>query len=346
MRDLLALADTLREATRRHGARLIVNDRADVALAAGRRRRPAHARLAAGVGAARDHAARLPDRAPPCTRRRRRARPRRRAPTSSSSARSTTPRPSGATARRRAWPRSRRSPARWTARSSRWAGITPERVPEVLAAGAAGVAVIGAIYAAGAARGRHEGVPRRARAARDGRALGRGDRRRHHRLRHRRGPGQARLPRHALRARAARAPRPRARRRACSLRSGQCPNPGPFTDSPSRAGGSTRRVAAELRELTGVDVEHMTAGTLYPLHSGREIAEARASTDLAAGQRSSASRWWRASDLRALEPALAKDVSAAPLRPRRSLGEQPAAGHRLRGRRGGPRASPCAPAPR
>ena len=34
-RDLLALADTLRESTRRHGARLIVNDRADVALAAG-----------------------------------------------------------------------------------------------------------------------------------------------------------------------------------------------------------------------------------------------------------------------------------------------------------------------
>lgn len=33
-RELLALADTLREATQRHGARLIVNDRADVALAA------------------------------------------------------------------------------------------------------------------------------------------------------------------------------------------------------------------------------------------------------------------------------------------------------------------------
>ncbi|HEY7433493.1 MAG TPA: thiamine phosphate synthase [Methylomirabilota bacterium] len=33
-RELLALADTLREATRHHGARLIVNDRADVALAA------------------------------------------------------------------------------------------------------------------------------------------------------------------------------------------------------------------------------------------------------------------------------------------------------------------------
>jgi len=35
VRELLALADELRESTRRHGARLIVNDRADVALAAG-----------------------------------------------------------------------------------------------------------------------------------------------------------------------------------------------------------------------------------------------------------------------------------------------------------------------
>jgi thiamine-phosphate pyrophosphorylase len=35
VRDLLALASSLRESTRRRGARLIVNDRADVALAAG-----------------------------------------------------------------------------------------------------------------------------------------------------------------------------------------------------------------------------------------------------------------------------------------------------------------------
>jgi thiamine-phosphate pyrophosphorylase len=34
VRDLLALAVSLREATRRHGARLVINDRADVALAA------------------------------------------------------------------------------------------------------------------------------------------------------------------------------------------------------------------------------------------------------------------------------------------------------------------------
>jgi thiamine-phosphate pyrophosphorylase len=35
VRDLLDLARSLREATRRHGARLVINDRADVALAAG-----------------------------------------------------------------------------------------------------------------------------------------------------------------------------------------------------------------------------------------------------------------------------------------------------------------------
>ena len=35
VRDLLALAAPLRETTRRHGARLLINDRADVALAAG-----------------------------------------------------------------------------------------------------------------------------------------------------------------------------------------------------------------------------------------------------------------------------------------------------------------------
>jgi thiamine-phosphate pyrophosphorylase len=35
VRDLLGLAQTLRDSTRRHGARLLVNDRADVALAVG-----------------------------------------------------------------------------------------------------------------------------------------------------------------------------------------------------------------------------------------------------------------------------------------------------------------------
>ena len=148
-RDLLALADTLREATRRHGARLIVNDRADVAMAA----------LADGVQ--RTHVS-LPV----------------------SALRQITP-PGflvGASVHSEAEARQADvegadfivfGPIYDTASKRRYGplqglanletvarsvdrpvlavgGLTPERVPEVLAAGAAGVAVIGAIY--GAAR--------------------------------------------------------------------------------------------------------------------------------------------------------------------------------------------------
>ncbi|MFI5326792.1 MAG: thiamine phosphate synthase [Candidatus Rokuibacteriota bacterium] len=146
-RDLLALADTLREATRRHGARLIVNDRADVALAA------------SADGVQRTHAS-LPV----------------------SALREITP-PGflvGASVHSEAEAREAAAqgtdfivfgPVYDTASKRRYGppqglaaleavtravdrpvlavgGLTPERVPEVLAAGAAGVAVIGAIYAA------------------------------------------------------------------------------------------------------------------------------------------------------------------------------------------------------
>ena len=146
-RDLLALADTLREATQRHGARLIVNDRADVALAAG------------ADGVQRTHAS-LPV----------------------SALREITP-PGflvGASVHSEAEARDAAAqgadfivfgPVYDTASKRRYGppqglaalgavtravdrpvlavgGLTPERVPEVLAAGAAGVAVIGAIYAA------------------------------------------------------------------------------------------------------------------------------------------------------------------------------------------------------
>jgi len=91
---------------------------------------------------------------------------------------------------------------------------------------------------------------------------------------------------------------------------GPSPEPGPFHRLAIESWRLYPAVAAELRDLTGVDVEHMTAGTLYPLHSPPEIAAAR--------QR----RGWplagefgievvEGSDLRALEPALAKDLSAA-----------------------------------
>jgi len=74
---------------------------------------------------------------------------------------------------------------------------------------------------------------------------------------------------------------------------GPSPEPGPFHRLAIESWRLYPRVASELRDLTGVDIEHMTAGTLYPLHSPREIEAAEGS------------------DLRALEPALSKDVSAA-----------------------------------
>lgn len=146
-RELLALADTLREATHRHGARLIVNDRADVALAAradGVQRTHASLPVAALrgitpagflVGAsvhseaeARDAAAQGADFVvfgPVYD----------------------TP------SKRRYGPPQGLAALEAVARAVdrpvlAVGGLTPERVAEVLAAGAAGVAVIGAIYAA------------------------------------------------------------------------------------------------------------------------------------------------------------------------------------------------------
>jgi len=91
---------------------------------------------------------------------------------------------------------------------------------------------------------------------------------------------------------------------------GPSPDPGPFHRLAIESWRLYPRVAAELRDLTGVDVEHMTAGMLYPLHTPREIEAARLR------------RTWplaaefgievvEGSDLRALEPTLCKDVSAA-----------------------------------
>jgi glycine oxidase len=91
---------------------------------------------------------------------------------------------------------------------------------------------------------------------------------------------------------------------------GPVPEPGPFHRLAIESWRLYPAVASELRELTGVDVEHMTAGTLYPLHSPEEIEAARLR------------RTWplagefgievvEGSELRALEPALSKDVSAA-----------------------------------
>jgi thiamine-phosphate pyrophosphorylase len=146
-RDLLALADTLREATRRHGARLIVNDRADVALAA------------SADGVQRTHAS-LPV-----------AALREITPAgflvgasvhSEAEARDATAQGADfivfgpvydTASKRRYGPPQGLAALEAVARAVdrpvlAVGGLTPERVAEVLAAGAAGVAVIGAIYAA------------------------------------------------------------------------------------------------------------------------------------------------------------------------------------------------------
>jgi thiamine-phosphate pyrophosphorylase len=146
-RDLLALADTLREATRRHGARLIVNDRTDVALAAsadGVQRTHASLPVAALreitppgflVGAsvhseaeAREAAAQDADFIVF-------------GPVYETASKRRYGPPQGL-ARLEAVARSVDRPVLAVG------GLTPERVPEVLGAGAAGVAVIGAVYAA------------------------------------------------------------------------------------------------------------------------------------------------------------------------------------------------------
>ena len=146
-RDLLALADTLREATRRHGARLVVNDRADVALAA------------AADGVQRTHASL------PVTALRQITPPGFLVGASvHSEAEARQADVEGAdfivfgpiydtASKRRYGPPQGLANLETVARSVdrpvlAVGGLTPERVPEVLAAGAAGVAVIGAIYAA------------------------------------------------------------------------------------------------------------------------------------------------------------------------------------------------------
>jgi len=148
-RDLLGLADTLREATQRHGARLIVNDRADVALAVG------------ADGVQRTHASlpvsALREISPPGFLI---------GASAHSAAEAREAAAQGAdfvvfgpvydtpSKRRYGPPQGLAALEAAAAASTRpllaVGGITPERVGEVRAAGAAGVAVIGAIY--GAAR--------------------------------------------------------------------------------------------------------------------------------------------------------------------------------------------------
>jgi len=57
---------------------------------------------------------------------------------------------------------------------------------------------------------------------------------------------------------------------------GDSPHPGPFNRLAIESWRLYPRIVAELREATGVDVEHMTAGTLYPLASPADVEDARA----------------------------------------------------------------------
>lgn len=93
---------------------------------------------------------------------------------------------------------------------------------------------------------------------------------------------------------------------------GPSPEPGPFHRLAIESWRLYPRVASDLRQVTGVDVEHMTAGTLYPLHTPQEIeaAHLRRAWPLA---KEFGVEVVEGTDLRALEPALSKDVTAARL---------------------------------
>lgn len=93
---------------------------------------------------------------------------------------------------------------------------------------------------------------------------------------------------------------------------GSAADPSPFNRLAIESWRLYPEVVAELYALTGVDVEHMTAGTLYPVSGAAELAAARERL-----------RWPLArefgievlegSDLASLEPALAREVPAARL---------------------------------
>jgi glycine oxidase len=69
-------------------------------------------------------------------------------------------------------------------------------------------------------------------------------------------------------------------------------------------------LAEELRELTGIDVEYVTRGTIYPLYSAEDVrrAEARVADRL---QPEYGIEAWDTADVRAHEPALSTRVRGA-----------------------------------
>jgi glycine oxidase len=69
-------------------------------------------------------------------------------------------------------------------------------------------------------------------------------------------------------------------------------------------------VAEELRERTGIDVEHVTRGTIYPLFTAEDVLEAEARATRALGSEFGIEAWDRA-EVHAREPALSPKVSGA-----------------------------------
>jgi glycine oxidase len=69
-------------------------------------------------------------------------------------------------------------------------------------------------------------------------------------------------------------------------------------------------VARELRERTGIDVEHVTRGTIYPLYTAADVREAEARTRWAR-DREFVVEAWDAAELRMREPALSPRVAGA-----------------------------------
>ncbi|HEX5530967.1 MAG TPA: glycine oxidase ThiO [Methylomirabilota bacterium] len=93
---------------------------------------------------------------------------------------------------------------------------------------------------------------------------------------------------------------------------GDSPEPDPFHRLAIESWRLYPRVVAELRALTGIDVEHVTAGTLHPIATPGDLEDARARCGwpLAAEL---GIEVVEGAELAALEPALAKDVTAARL---------------------------------
>ena len=91
---------------------------------------------------------------------------------------------------------------------------------------------------------------------------------------------------------------------------GSSPEPDPFHRLAIESWRLYPRVVAELRESTGIDVEHVTAGTLHPIATAADLEDARARSGWPLAAELGV-EVVEGAELAALEPALAKDVTAA-----------------------------------